>query len=84
MNSGGRIEREYGLGRMRTDLLIVWPSAGELDAQKAVMECRVLRRSLDETRREALPQTRAHVERCAAAEGHLVTFHPSAGKAWDQ
>ena len=25
MNSGGRIEREYGLGRMRVDLLIVWP-----------------------------------------------------------
>ena len=28
VNSGERIEREYGLGRMRTDLLIVWPSAG--------------------------------------------------------
>ena len=25
VNSGGRIEREYGLGRMRTDLMIVWP-----------------------------------------------------------
>ena len=25
VNGGGRIEREYGLGRMRTDLLIVWP-----------------------------------------------------------
>ena len=28
LNSGGRIEREYGLGRGRTDLLIVWPRAG--------------------------------------------------------
>ena len=25
VNSGGRIEREYGLGRMRVDLLVVWP-----------------------------------------------------------
>ena len=25
VSSGGRIEREYGLGRGRTDLLIVWP-----------------------------------------------------------
>jgi len=25
VNSGGRIEREYGLGRMRTDLLVIWP-----------------------------------------------------------
>ena len=28
VNGGGRIEREYGLGRMRTDLLIVWPVGG--------------------------------------------------------
>ena len=28
VNSGGRIEREYGLGRGRTDLLIIWPRAG--------------------------------------------------------
>ena len=25
VNGGGRVEREYGLGRMRTDLLIFWP-----------------------------------------------------------
>ncbi len=25
INSGGRIEREYGLGKKRTDLLIIWP-----------------------------------------------------------
>lgn len=24
VNGGGRVEREYGLGRMRTDLLIIW------------------------------------------------------------
>lgn len=25
VNGGGRIEREYGLGKMRTDLLVIWP-----------------------------------------------------------
>jgi hypothetical protein len=25
VNAGGRIEREYGLGRLRTDLLVIWP-----------------------------------------------------------
>jgi hypothetical protein len=25
INSGGRIEREYGLGRQRVDLLVLWP-----------------------------------------------------------
>ena len=36
VNGGGRIEREYGLGRGRTDLLIVWPrSGGEAGAGRA-------------------------------------------------
>lgn len=25
VNGGGRVEREYGLGRKRTDLLVIWP-----------------------------------------------------------
>ena len=44
VNSGGRIEREYGLGRMRTDLLVVWPGAPtgpETDSQRIVIECKV-------------------------------------------
>ena len=28
VNSGGRVEREYGLGRMRTDLLVIWRVQG--------------------------------------------------------
>ena len=28
VNGGGRVEREYGLGRMRVDLLVVWPVRG--------------------------------------------------------
>ena len=38
VNGGGRIEREYGLGRRRTDLLIVWPPgkfAARLDGPSA-------------------------------------------------
>ena len=50
VNGGGRIEREYGLGRGRTDLLIVWPQRGSGDAgnterrpaRKFVIECKVL------------------------------------------
>ena len=40
VNGGGRIEREYGLGRMRTDLLVIWPYPGGL--QKVVIECKLL------------------------------------------
>ena len=84
VNSGGRIEREYGLGRMRTDLLIVWPApvdARTLD--KTVVECKILHRSLERTLREGLAQTRAYMDRCGAAAGHLVVFDRTANKPWD-
>ena len=94
VNGGGRIEREYGLGRMRTDLLIVWPLTGSDDAppppgerretQKAVIECKVLHGGLERTLREGLEQTRAYMDRCGAAEGHLVVFDRTEGRPWDE
>ena len=84
VNSGGRIEREYGLGRMRTDLLLIWPVGGDRGkTQKVVIECKVLHRGLEQTLREGLEQTRAYMDRCAAAEGHLVLFDRTEGKSWD-
>ena len=87
VNSGGRIEREYGLGRRRTDLLILWPLAGEdrpgQAVQKAVVECKLLYRSLEQTVSEGLEQTRAYMDRCAAEEGHLVVFDRTAGVSWE-
>ena len=84
VNSGGRIEREYGLGRMRTDLLLIWPVGGDRGkTQEVVIECKVLRRGLERTLREGLEQTRAYMDRCATAEGHLVLFDRSEGKSWD-
>ena len=35
VNAGGRVEREYGLGRMRTDLLIVLAVRGATGPQPA-------------------------------------------------
>ncbi|MDE2997578.1 MAG: ATP-binding protein [Gemmatimonadota bacterium] len=87
VNSGGRIEREYGLGRMRTDLLILWPAPGDVRSgqavQKAVVECKLLYKSLEQTVRDGLEQTRAHMDRCAAEEGHLVVFNRTAGVSWN-
>ena len=94
-NGGGRIEREYGPGRMRTDLLLLWPRggtqaqapapAGESRAmQKVVIECKVLHRGFERTLREGLDQTRSYMDRCGAAEGHLVVFDRTEGKPWDE
>ena len=88
VNSGGRIEREYGLGRGRTDLLVVWPrqgAGGPPDAaDRIVIECKVLHRNLEQTIAEGLVQTGTYMDRCAAGEGHLVVFDRSEGKAWEE
>ena len=82
VNGGGRIEREYGLGRGRTDLLIVWPHGGR--TRRFVVECKLLRRSLERTIRDGLEQTAAYVDRCGAEAGHLVIFDRAADRSWDE
>ena len=80
VNAGGRIEREYGLGRRRTDLLIVWPVGR--DVRKTVIECKLLHRGLERTVEEGLAQTRAYMDRCGAARGHLIVFDRTADRPW--
>ena len=87
VNSGGQIRREYGLGRMRTDLLIVWPGPAPGAApRKTVIECKVVaaKQGLERTIRDGLAQTRAYLERCAAAEGHLVVFDRRPERTWEE
>ncbi len=80
VNSGGRIEREYGLGRGRTDLLVVWPQGGRVG--RFVIECKVLRKSRERTIDEGLAQTAGYMDRCAADAGHLVVFDRDPDKRW--
>ena len=80
VNSGGRIEREYGLGRMRTDLLIAWPQGEQ--TRQFVVECKVLHKSLEQTVAEGLGQTAGYMDRCGAEAGHLVIFDRRAGRRW--
>ena len=81
VNGGGRVEREYGLGRGRIDLLIVWPQR-ERTSRHAI-ECKVLHRSLAETIAEGLEQTAGYMDRSAADSGHLVVFDRDDEKAWN-
>ena len=91
VNGGGRIEREYALGSRRTDLLIVWPPgrfAGAAEpgtpARRHVVECKVLRGSLEATIREGLEQTLAYMDKCGGETGHLVIFDRAESKSWDE
>jgi hypothetical protein len=81
VNGGGRIEREYGLGRMRTDLLILWPYGGGEQVQRVVLELKVLHKGLEQTIALGLEQTYAYLDRCAAGEAHLLIFDRS-GRDW--
>ena len=81
MNGGGRIEREYGLGRGATDLLVLWPRKRGQPSdlwERFVIECKVLRDSdrgsLAGTVERGVEQTLRYMARCRAGEGHLVVF----------
>ena len=87
VNGGGRIEREYGLGRGRTDLLVRWPrEAGQPSDlwERFVVECKVLRdsdrRSLAWTVEQGVEQTLDYMARCGAEEGHLVVIDRRRGE----
>ena len=80
VNGGGRIEREYALGRGRTDLLIVWLQGGR--ERRFVVECKVLRKGLERTIDEGMEQTRRYVDRCGAEAGHLIVFDRTPDRTW--
>ena len=80
VNGGGRIEREYALGRGRTDLLIVWPQDG--GERRFVVECKVLRKDLERTIAEGVEQTRGYMDRCGAESGHLILFDRAPDRTW--
>ena len=82
VNGGGRIEREYGLGRGRTDLLVIWPQGDR--TRRFVVECKVLHKGLERTISEGLEQTAGYMDRCAAESGHLVIFDRDEVRGWDE
>ena len=82
VNGGGRVEREYGLGRGRTDLLVIWPFAEGV--QRAVIELKVMHKSRARTILEGLAQVREYADRCGAAEAHLLVFDRTPGKPWSR
>ena len=54
INGGGRIEREYGLGRGRTDLMVVWPYGDAGAVQEVVIETKLRHGALETVIAEGL------------------------------
>lgn len=85
INSGGIVEREYGLGRKRTDLYIRWfyDKFDKSRTQKVVVECKVIRKSKEVTIQEGILQTVEYKDKCGAEEAYLILFDKSQNKMWE-
>ena len=87
VNGGGYIDREYGLGRKRTDLLIRKPLTDGYGGpvQRIVMELKIRRDSLEKTISDGLGQTWEYMDTVGSVdEGHLIIFDRSGEKSWEE
>lgn len=86
VNGGGYIDREYGLGRGRTDLLITKPLTegyGGLK-QRIVLELKIKRGDLEKTIAKGLEQTAEYMDKCGnVCEGHFILFNRDKGAKWE-
>jgi hypothetical protein len=76
VNGGGRIEREYGLGRGALDLMVEWRG------QRHAIEVKLRRDS--ETEEDALDQLVGYLDHAGLQEGWLVMFDLRKGPSWEQ
>ena len=53
-------------------------------ARRHVVECKILRGSLEATIREGLEQTLAYMDRCRGESGHLVVFDRDRSRLWEE
>jgi hypothetical protein len=88
LNGGGRINREYGLGRRRTDLFIEWPLDPEQGLfgpiQRIVVELKLLHGHLETVIAQGLEQTVDYAGQAGADEVHLFIFDRESGRPWDE
>jgi hypothetical protein len=83
LNGGGQITREYGLGRGRTDLFILWrlPDGG---FQRFVIECKIVYGSREATISKGLEQVTRYADQCGAEEIYLLIFDRDKKKNWEE
>ena len=97
VNGGGRVEREYGQGRKRVDLLVLWPVSpleGEQNTtntlspfsavQKIVLELKIQYASLEKTISEGIEQMKPYMDISGAEDGHLIIFNRNPDVAWEK
>ena len=84
VNGGGYIDREYGVGRGRIDLLVRWPwldDAGKRQWQREALELKVWADGRPDPLAKGLVQLDAYLQRLGLDEGVLVLFDRRDGVA---
>jgi len=76
VNGGGRIEREYGLGRGALDLLVEW------NDERHAIEVKLRRDT--ETELEALDQVTRYLDALGTSQGWLVLFDLRTTPGWSE
>jgi len=87
VNGGGYIDREYGLGRRRTDLLIRKPLTDHYGGpvQRIVLELKLKRGDLDKLIEKGLEQTWQYMDTAGSVdEGHLIVFDRTQQLPWEE
>ena len=87
VNGGGYIDREYGLGRKRTDLLIRKPLTDHYGGpiQRIVLELKIKRGNIDTIIEKGLQQTWEYMDAVGSVdEGHLIIFDRTQEKSWEE
>jgi hypothetical protein len=74
VNGGGRIDREYGLGRGALDLVVTW------QGRRHVVELKLRRDTQTEER--ALDQVARYLDHAGLDEGYLVLFDLRSTRPW--
>jgi hypothetical protein len=88
VNGGGRITREYALGRKRTDLFLEWPlnpdQAMHGPLQRVVIELKLRYGALDTVIKDAVPQAVGYTRHVGADDTHLIIFDRDPHTPWDE
>lgn len=81
VNGEGSIDREYALGKGRTDIMIKWRKH-----QKIVVELKIFtgKKSYEAIKEEALQQTYEYAVRSNSKEAHIIVFDRTGKMDWKE
>ena len=74
VNGGGTIDREYGVGRGRIDVLVTWPYPKGAERQRLAFELKVWRDGRPDPLTKGLKQLEGYLARLGLDEGTLILF----------